>query len=417
MPITDRIITAIPQATDTSFPAQHIDAFSRLRVSAPGYRFDSQLTYRIDSDLWDTAVTGDGTVTHDATNRLASVVAGATAGANTAILQSHYHAPYTPGRGQLVFVTFSMPTVPPTNGEVGCGYYDGSNGIFLKRTPTEVTINLANTTSADPQSIEQADWNIDPLDGSGPSGKTLDLTKTNILAIQMQALYVGRVVVGFDIDGDLVPVHEFNHANVQAHPYIAQASLPIRYWANTSTDATAATIRAICSSVISEGGENLAQMAGREFVATGNKINSAAAAVLVIRCKAQLNSINSNTLCVPTGIDVAVADAPCWIEVRRNATVTAGTYEDIDAASSVEVSFAGNAGDDPVVTAGTGTLLDRFYVPAAASSRATAVAGLVGKVLLSYSHLLAAGDTLSVIYNGGTGSTDVFASLRWREIR
>lgn len=45
-----------------SFPAQNVDAFSRLRVSTPGYRFDSQLTYQIDSDLWDTALTGGATI-------------------------------------------------------------------------------------------------------------------------------------------------------------------------------------------------------------------------------------------------------------------------------------------------------------------------------------------------------------------
>lgn len=69
-----------------SMPGQHVDAFSRLRVSNPGYRFDSQLTYQIDSDLWDSKVTGDGSIAHDATNRKATLTSGTTAGANTAIL-------------------------------------------------------------------------------------------------------------------------------------------------------------------------------------------------------------------------------------------------------------------------------------------------------------------------------------------
>jgi hypothetical protein len=50
-----------------------------------------------------------------------------------------------------------------------------------------------------------------------------------ILVIGMQALYVGRVIVGFDIGGELIPVHQFLCANEEAFPYIAQASLPVRY--------------------------------------------------------------------------------------------------------------------------------------------------------------------------------------------
>jgi hypothetical protein len=402
---------------DTSFPAEHIDAFSRLRVSAPGYRFDSQLTYRIDSDLWDVAETGDGDVSHDATNRQAILTAGATAGANTAILQSHYHAPYTPGRGQLVFVTFAMPGTVPENGERGAGYYDGSNGVFLKETAAGLTLNLATTTDASDAPVAQADWNIDPLDGTGPSGITLDVTKTNILAIQIQALYVGRVVVGFDIEGSLVPVHAFNHANLVADPDIAQASLPIRYWASTATDAADCVIHAVCSSVISEGGDNLENMSGRQFVASGTLTDAnPKIAVVVIRAKEQLNSIDQNALIVPIEVSVVVQTVGCWIEVWRNATVTAGTFTDVDSASVIEASFAGNAGTDPAVTADTGTLVDKFYLPASAQVRTSERSGLLGKALLAYSHLLGAGDNLTVVADGGN-TTEVFVAVKWKEIR
>jgi len=406
-----------PHHNIDALPLQHVDAFSRMRTSNPGYRFDSQLTYRIDADLWDTKVTGDGATTHDATNRMVAVVSGATAGANTAILQTHSHAPYTPGRSQLIFITFNMPSTVPTNGEVGCGYYDGSNGVYLKRTASGLTLNIDNTTSLANESAAQASWNIDPLDGSGPSGITLDVTDTNILVIQMQALYVGRVVVAFDIGGNLVPVHEFNHANSVAYPYIAQASLPIRYWANTSTDSGSATINAICCSVISEGGEDLEDIPGRQFVASGSLTDaSPKIAAVVIRPKSTLNSITSNVIGIPTELDVAIATAGAWIEVRRNATVTAGTFTDIDALSSFEASFAGNAGTDPAVTADTGTLVDKFYVPASAQNRTSDSQGLIGKAVLTYSHLLATADNLAIIIDGGS-TTDAFVSLKWKEIR
>lgn len=402
-------------------PAQHVDAFSRVRVSSPGYRFDSQFTYQIDSDLWDQKVTGDGAIAHDATDRMATLTASTTAGANTAILQSHYHSPYTPGRGQLAMITFCMPTTPPANGEVGVGYYDGTNGIYLKKTATAITLNLDNSTSLANASFTQANWNIDTMDGDGddenPSGLTLDLTKTNILTLQVQALFVGEVIAGFNIDGKIVPVHKFEHANISASPYIAIASLPVRYWASTSTDAGDATIDAICSTVISDGGDDLQDIPGREFAASGTLDDTAAGAAIVIRPKAQLNSINQVAVTLPTSAEITVEDAPCWIEIRRNATVTDGTFEDVNALSTVEMSYSGNAGTDPVVTAGTGQLIYKAYLPASAPRSSVNFAGLAGKAVLSYSHLLATADNLAIIWNGGTASTDVHAAIKWKEIR
>jgi hypothetical protein len=96
--------------------------------------------------------------------------------------------------------------------------------------------------------------------------------------------------------------------------------------------------------------------------------------------------------------------------------VTAGTFTDVDAASVIEASFAGNVGTDPAVTADTGTLVDKFYVPAAAQSRTSDSSGLLGKALLAYSHLLAAGDNLTVVADGGN-TTEVFVAVKWKEIR
>lgn len=404
-----------------SLPTQNVDAFSRLRTANPAYRFDSQFTYRIDADLWDKTETGDATVAHGATDRDVIITAGTTAGTNTGILQSHYHAPYTPGRSQLVFITFYMPGTVPANGERGVGYYDGTNGVYLKETASGVTLNLETTTSADNQSATQANWNLDTLDGSGdannPSGIELDLTKTQIMVVQLQALYSGMLVVGFDIDGEIIPVHRFLNANVLSAPYIGVASLPVRYWAKTVSDASSCIIEAICSSVISEGGDDLHNIPGREFAASGSVTDSTSGTVLVIRPKAQLNSINSHTITIPVNVHTTIEDAGCWIEVRRNATVTAGTFEDVNALSSVEVSYAGNAGTDPVVTAGTGQLIDKFYLPASGSRDSIHEAGLIGKSVLCYSHLLSNADNLAIVFNGGGATTDVYASLKWKEIR
>lgn len=401
-------------------PTEHVDAFDRIRISNPGYRFDSQFTYQIDSDLW-SELSPNGSVTHDATERWALLSADGSVATNKVILQSAYHAPYTPGRSQFALLTFVMGAAPEDGGARRAGYWDGTNGVYLEQktvgAATTVSLVLDSGTTVGAQTVLQEDWNVDPMDGTGPSGITLDLSKTQILAIPLQALYVGRAVVGFDIDGKFWPAHQFLHSNIKAQPYIQQASLPLRFEVEADSTAAPVTMAGICGSVLSEGGADLQDMPGRQFVATGSLTSTAAGALIVIRSKEQLNSINQNAVVIPTDVDVTVTGAPCWIEVRRNATVTAGTFTDIDSLSTVEASFAGNAGTDPVVTAGTGTLIDRFYVPAAATARVNKLSGITGKALLAYNHLLGSGDSLSVIWNGGTVSTDVHGSLKWKEIR
>ena len=78
--------------------ATNLDAFSRLRTSHPAYRFDGQFTYQFNTDTWDSSSTS-GSIAYDQTNRMVTLANDA--GTNVTVLQSHYHAPYTPGRSQL----------------------------------------------------------------------------------------------------------------------------------------------------------------------------------------------------------------------------------------------------------------------------------------------------------------------------
>jgi hypothetical protein len=92
-----------------------------------------------------------------------------------------------------------------------------------------------------------------------------------ILVIDLQFLGVGRVRVGFDIDGDVVFVHEFDNAGHTPHPYIATASLPVRVGMLCTSDApVSASMRFVCSSVISEGGQQdvLGYQFGHEMTGT-----------------------------------------------------------------------------------------------------------------------------------------------------
>ena len=133
------------------------------------------------------------------------------------------------------------------------GLSDGNNGIEFQLNGTTKQFVIYSDTTLGDQTVAQSSWNLDPLDGTGASGITLDPTKTLILVIDFQALYVGRVRIGFDINGQIIYCHEFLHSNLVDYPYIQTANLPVRV-GMTCTGTVSTTIRFICSAVVSEGG-------------------------------------------------------------------------------------------------------------------------------------------------------------------
>ena len=408
-------------------PAQHIDAFSRLRVSDPAYRFDSQFTYMIDSDLWDQKQTGTASATHDATNRMVTLSAAAGAGPNEYILQSHYHSPYTAGRGAFAVVTFCFGPTPEAGGEREAGYTDGDNGIYVLQTSTGISLGLRTTTAADDELIPQDEWNIDPFDGSGPSGLIFDPEATQILASPLQALYVGLAVAGFDIDGNFYPAHQFKHANVFSKPYIAQASLPVRYRVKATGTAAPVTMDCICSSVMSEGGQNLQDIPGRTFVAsnklTFRSVNGGGGnpgvtkyPVLAIECVEKLNNIKQNAVVIPIELEMSLVNTPGWVDViLRPTTLTAGgvepTWTTPESGSTVRYTVNADA-----LTGGT--VVGGFYVPAAANTRASKGTATLDKVGMCYSHLLGKGDQLVLAVSTATNANGTAGgTILWKEIR
>lgn len=398
----------------------NIDAFSRIRTSDPGYRFDSQLTYGIDDTLWDVKETL-GTATFDSTNRMAVLSVGGAE--SSVVMQSHYHAPYTPGRGQLALPTFNFAGTPPAGVTKEVGYHDGTRGVRLVQDSSGVSLHLDTATENGSVVVPQAEWSHDSMMGTGQTGTSsvvVDWTKTMILVVQMQALYVGQVTVGLDIDGEIIIVHTFKNAGISAKPYIDVASLPVRYAISNTSDApVTASMHAICSSVISEGGDDLQDIPGTPGVASNKlafrTVNSATRyPVLAIRVEELLNSIENNALVIPTGIDCSMTGTSGWFDfVLRPATILNGASQPTWTSSGTGscVSFSVDA---TVITGGK--VVGGIKVDAAASTRITDNKSVIGKAIMAYSHLLEKGDVLAIcVTTGGNGTSS--CTVEWKEVR
>jgi len=205
-----------------------VDAFQRLRTSELKTIFDSSQV-RDDEPMWwfyeVNDVSGSATTTYLPNESSTELTVG---NGDEVIKQSKQYFRYEPGKSQLVLCTFILDT-PVSGLTQRVGYFDALNGIFLETSGTDINIvrRTSVTGSAVNNKVAQADWNIDPMDGTGPSGITLDIDVAQILIIDMEWLGVGRVRVGFVIDGKAYYVHEFlNSNNGLTTVYMKTASLP-----------------------------------------------------------------------------------------------------------------------------------------------------------------------------------------------
>jgi hypothetical protein len=177
-----------------------------------------------------------------------------TTAGSRALRQSRKYHPYIPGTTNLAFVSFTMGTTK-ANLQQQVGLFDDLNGIFFRMNGTTAEM-VIRKGGVDNEIVPQSLWNVDKLDGTGASGINIDFTKSQIFVTDYQWLGVGRVRVGFSIDGKLYYTHYFTHTNTITEPYMFQPSLPVRWEIkNTGTTESASSLMCICFGVYVEGSD------------------------------------------------------------------------------------------------------------------------------------------------------------------
>ena len=234
------------------------DAFGRLTVANPFTLFDSSHRYR-DNGLWVTGITGSGsTAAFNPNQGLVDLTIGVTSG-NCVYRETTKVFPYQPGKSLQILSTFTMNSAK-SGLRQRTGYFGSSNGFYVELDGSDLYLVKRSSVSGSTVNtrIAQSYWNGDTLNGSGQSGITLDISKAQILWMDLEWLGVGSVRMGFVINGVFIVCHTFHHANLDVGTYMTTATLPLRYEIeNTSTTASQSTMKQICSTVISFGGYEL----------------------------------------------------------------------------------------------------------------------------------------------------------------
>lgn len=429
---TVQVSGEVSLAADETYPISfsdgaEIDAFGRLRVSNPVTLFDSKNIFDDDGlaanvenqplfyDNQETA--GAGTSTAYNANESSQTIAVSNVTAGTRVRQTKMRFNYQPGKSQLIFLTFNF-----NGGNSGIvkreGIFDENNGLYIELNETTPYFVRRTSTSGAPvnNSVAQASWNLDTMDGNGASGITLDWTKTQILVIDYEWLGVGRVRMGFVVDGLVYYAHEFLNTNVLTVVYIQTPNLPLRSEIINDGTGAADTFDQICSTVISEGGSQ--DLGVLRYASTGGThldadVENTVYAIMGIRLKSEYIGATIKTVRASIQIQTA-SDQLEWFLAFNPTVAGVFTYND-QTNSAVQIALGATSN-----TVTGGIACDGGFV--ASTSAAGGASGSVDTPLNTAIVLGSLIDgtvdemVLCVRPIGGSTSVDVEASMTWREL-
>jgi len=327
-----------------------LDAFGRLRVSNPVTLFDSSHRYK-DNNLWNTSTASSGAAVFDANEGLVDLNVTTTSGSKVYRETTKVFS-YQPGKSLLVMTTFVMNPAK-ANLRQRVGYYGQSNGMYLELDGAGGNVlSFVERSSVSGSMVEtkvaQSAWNYDKMDGTGPSKMTLDITKAQILWMDIEWLGLGTVRMGFVIDGKFILCQQFHHANLITSTYITTASLPLRYEIeNTGTTASNSTLKQICSTVISEGGYQLNGLQQAiNIPITAPRSTSTAGTyypIVSLRLKASPNFLDAVVILTALSILGTGNGTNYSWKVVASGTTTAGTWVSAGSDSAVEYNITGTS--------------------------------------------------------------------------
>ena len=324
-----------------------VDAFGRQRTSSPYTLFDSTMRYDKRPDQWFDSIVGSGTSTF-LTNESSVAMTVTTASGDTVLRRTKQNFPYQAGKSMMLLQSFAG--APLASGLIQeAGLFNDQNGVMVRASGTTVQFVIRSYSSGAvvENVVNQSSWNIDTLN-------SLDFSKAQIFAADLEWLGVGRVRCGFVVNGEITYCHEFEHFNALNSVYMTTAILPLSYRIyNATAQASGATMKQICCSVLSEGGyepDGAIYSVAHDLTTVPNTSGERITAGI------RMASGRTGNVILPVRISTTTAssDVVLW-RLRLNPTLSGVTW-----------TAAGNGrGNVEVTTSGTatgGTVIDSGFV-------------------------------------------------------
>lgn len=407
-------MTYLPEVNIKSSDSPSIDAFARLRVSNPQTIFDSKQLYDKQPLIYDEVLNGSATSVHSATDAATSM--SVSVSGDYVIRQTKRRFNYQPGKSQLLFFTGILGATTANvvkrigyfNSSTTAPYTDTFDGLYFEDNGSNVGVCVAKSGSV--TRVAKTSWNLDKLDGTGPSGIIADFSKDQIFLIDFEWLGVGRVRFGLVIDGIPVYAHEANHANLSADSvYMSSPNHSVRY--EIRSTGGSATLKHICCSVMSEGGlepTGVNRSANTGITAAqGVQADVAGTSYAILGFRLKSTHLDATFSLLRASL-IIISSANARWQLLLNPTVTGTfTYSDVTN-SAIQVA----SGSGASVTVSGGTELISGYTSSGSSVLTTDLENVLGLG----STIAGVRDEIVFTVTTNSAAEDVHGSIDWREL-
>jgi len=240
-----------------------LDAFGKLRTSQSTVLGNYSFLHNVNEKDFTSYIDEDGILAHSIGLSCVQLKLPAASTGTVAHTTNTYHH-YFPGQSHLILMTVALTDVSQQGVDRSWGYFDDRNGYFFRCNGGSLELvirsDINKTMQESPSETVITTFNKDPIDGTGLSGFSIDLSKDNIYWIDFQWLGAGRIRFGTYYKGQRIVIHEYYHNDNLGVPTARTGSLPFRLFTTGSGISSGETVlNCWCAVVVTEHSADLSK--------------------------------------------------------------------------------------------------------------------------------------------------------------
>lgn len=385
----------------------------RMKITSYSTGFFNTFQHGKEPDIWDESTSTGATSTWDGNRNAVNITVSSTVGSKV-IRQTKNVMRYVPGRpaeySQAIILGAHVSGIRQR-----VGLFDDNDGFFFERAADgNLYCVIRSSVTGTPQETRKirADWNGDKLNGSGPTGITLDLSKTQLLVVDYEWYGVGVVKFSLVINNQTVDLHTFYHANTISDPWCSTPFIPMRVEMENVSTSTSATMYQISSCHSMEAfSDNLGIPISVATSITGKTLTTQNTYYPVLSIR--LKSTALNGVVIPQYLQAGTTDNTFInYQLILNPTLTGASWINHPSADSI-VQY------DLSATAFTGgTILNQGFAASGYNDRLSLNENAAsGNFQIGRSSLGTVSDILTIAIAAGNSNKAGIAVMNWIEQR
>lgn len=291
--------------------------------------------YNINADIVSTTLATSGTVSY-ATG--CAAVSTAALASSSAIMATRRYVSCGVGRAVRVVASCAFATGTANSTQI-CGMGSVDNGVFFGFNGTAFGVLVRNAT-VDTWTAASA-FNTDKLDGTGPSGFTLDATKGNVYVIVIDGTGFGTITFGVastptTSTTDFIVAHRIAFGNSSTATGLRVPYGPLMAQAINTSNTSALTIRVAGLAAFADGPSSHILGRPRSVEQSSTISTTSYVPVMSLFNKTTYQSINNYSSAVLQSISIASdgTKGSVIIQIYDSPTLTGASYADISADTS-----------------------------------------------------------------------------------